>query len=294
MQPTHVVCPVDFSEFSSRALAHAAAWAGWYEARLSVVHVWTPSATLNPGDLPVALLVPEERDALLQRVTALVAPYQAEGIPVTVLLREGPPVDEILDVIRQAGADLLVLGTHGRSGFERLLLGSVTERLLHKAPCPVLTVPATAGAAAAKVSYKKIVCPLDQTANPGPGLASALSLSRQNDAVLVLVHVVEPIQNPPGLSTFDVTAYQADLNQEWKRSLHELAVESAKEWDRIEERVPVGKPSTEVLRIAEEEGADLIVMGVQERGAFDLTIFGSTSQHVVRRAACPVLTVRAR
>lgn len=293
MQPLHVVCPVDFSECSSRALAHAAAVAAWYGATLSLVHVWTPTAMLRPGDLPVAILVPEERVEMNQQLAALAAPYQAKGLVVTPMLREGSAVGEILEAIREERGDLLVLGTHGRGGFERLLLGSVTERLLHKSPCPVLTVPPLAGPAEAKVAYKKIVCALEQTVNPGPGFAAALSLARENDSALILVHVVEPIQNPPGLSTFDVSAYQSGLNQEWKRSLHELVVATAKEWDRVTEHVPVGKPSTEILRIAEESGADLIVMGVQSRGALDLTLFGSTSQHVVRRARCPVLTVRA-
>lgn len=292
MQPLHVVCPLDFSECSSRALAHAAAIAAWYKAQLSLVHVWTPTAMVRPGDLPVAILVPEERVEMNRRLAELAAPYQAKGLAVTAMLREGSAVSEILEAVHEARGDLLVLGTHGRGGFERFLLGSVTERLLHKAPCPVLTVPPLSGPADAKVAYKKILCALDQTVNPGPGFAAALSLARENDSQLILVHVVEPIQSPPGLSTFDVSAYQSELNQEWQRTLHELVVATAKDWDRVTEHVPVGKPSTEILRLADEEGADLIAMGVQARGALDLTLFGSTSQHVVRRARCPVLTVR--
>lgn len=293
MQPSHIVCPVDFSSFSSHALAHAAALAAWYRAGLTIVHVWAPAAMVRPGDLPVAILVPEEREELLERLRTLAGPLVAKGIKAVPLLREGSPVPEILEVVREERGDLLVLGTHGRSGFERLLLGSVTEKLLHKAPCPVLTVPASVDAASVAVNYKKIVCALDQTANPGPGLDAALSLCHQNDAVLVLTHVVEPIQSPPGLSTFDVSAYQADITREWERSLHELVRSKAGEWDRIEERVPVGAPAAEILRIADDEHADLIVMGVRSRGAVDLTLFGSASQAVVRRASCPVLTVRA-
>lgn len=292
MQPTHILCPVDFSDFSARALAHAAALAAWYKAHLTVVHVWTPTAMVRPGDLPVAILVPEEREELAQRLGELVTPWRAQGIEVVTMLREGAAIGEILEVIREERADLLVLGTHGRSGFERFMLGSVTERLLRKAPCPVLTVPPSTGSGQVKVLYKKIVCAIDQTVSPGPALDAALSLARENDAELLLVHVVEPIQNPPGLTTFDVSSFQSELNREWQRSMGDLVAGISKDWDRIDYRVPVGKPSTEILRIAHEEEASLVVLGVQARGAVDLTVFGSTAHHVVRHAECPVLTVR--
>src|SRR5688572_5280093 len=145
----NIVCPVDLSDVSRHALDHALAIARWFGARLTVVNVVPPVATLlPPGDAgPAAGLacVPNDLQLLQAYLDTFVRTATAGGRDddgrIDARVAEGTVVDEVVRVAKDVAADLLVMGTHGRSGFERLLLGSVTERMLRKAPCPLLTVP---------------------------------------------------------------------------------------------------------------------------------------------------------
>jgi nucleotide-binding universal stress UspA family protein len=196
-------------------------------------------------------------------------------------------------------ADLLVIGTHGRSGFERLLLGSVAEKVLRKASCPVMTVPSRLpdGVAAGPVLYKRILCPVDFSDSSLHALKHAISLAQEADGQLTVLHVVEhEFENTAemasvdeaGMTIGDVLTQRENALQ---RRLQEI-VAGAPEFCRAEALMTRGKPWREVLRVAEEQQSDVIVMGVQGRGAADLLFFGSTTQHVVRDASCPVLTLR--
>lgn len=124
-----VLCPVDFSEIAQHALNHAVAIARWYEARLTVLYVF---ATLPALDLPPLVLEDADRERLMtdmRRMAAGVAP----DVPVDLRIQEAGYVhEEILAQVGATHADLLVLGTHGRSGFQRLFLGSVTEKVIRK------------------------------------------------------------------------------------------------------------------------------------------------------------------
>lgn len=295
-----ILCPVDFSEYSAHSLAHATALARWYGAKLTVLHVWPLTPPPMPYDEMASaslMMLPEQRRASLTRLQALVDSIGAPDVEAEAVLEDGPPSTVILDVARRVKADLLVLGTHGRGGFDRLVLGSVTEKLLHKAPCPVLTVPRTVtGEQLERVTYSRILCPIDDARGDNAALRFALSLARESDAELLLLHVVEPLPEPT-LGEVGLTAASLEvgqLSEQWKQAFDALAARETSEWSRIRTQVVTGKPGAEVVRVAAEEQADLIVMGVRGRGAVDLWFFGSTTSRVVRHAACPVLTVGAR
>jgi nucleotide-binding universal stress UspA family protein len=137
MLPIHTILhPTDFSEHSGSALQMACALARDYRARLIVLHVTVqPTIVYGEGVVPPdPVQVVEEARAYLDRLAI------PQGIPVERRLAEGDPPAEILHVAADSGADLIVMGTHGRTGLERLLMGSVAERVVRKAPCPVLTV----------------------------------------------------------------------------------------------------------------------------------------------------------
>src|SRR5262245_58717603 len=136
-----ILCPTDFSEYARRALHQAVPVAQWYEASLTALHV-LPAALPVDGvfPFPLAPIVHEGVRARVDReLEEFVAPARAAGIPAETAVREGTPVAEILNLARRLPADLLVMGTHGQGGLERLVLGSVTESVLRRAPCPVLT-----------------------------------------------------------------------------------------------------------------------------------------------------------
>jgi nucleotide-binding universal stress UspA family protein len=296
----HILCPVDFSDYSSHSLAHAAALARWYGASLTVLHVWPLTPPPPPYDelaSATLLMLPEQREASLTRVRALVDTLGEPHVKAEARLEEGSPAQVIVDVARRTHAGLLVLGTHGRSGFDRLVLGSVTEKILHRSPCPVLTVPRTVdGPALQRVTYARIVCALDEARADNAAFTFAQSLARESKAELVLLHVVEPFPEPTlaEVGYFEAAQEAEMLVQQWTSALDALAAPALAAGSRRRTRVVSGKPGAEILRVAADEHADLIVLGVRGRGAVDLWVFGSTASRVVRHASCPVLTVGVR
>jgi nucleotide-binding universal stress UspA family protein len=162
-----ILCPIDFSDYSRRALDHAIAIARWYKSTVTVLHV-VPSVEVAPvGPRSVVFdpirLSPGERNQLLADAKAFAATESAPGVAIEAAVREGNVAAEILEQVEAIKADLVVVGTHGRSGFERFLLGSVAERVLRKASCPVMTVPSRLPDAvpAGPAFCGRILCPVD-------------------------------------------------------------------------------------------------------------------------------------
>jgi len=292
-----ILCPTDFSEFSRHALDLSLALAQWYEAEVTVLHV-LPRIAANPTYLPEPLVIaPVARERALEELGRFVHQSRRAGVTTEVVLEEGDTVRRILDLAKRLPADLLGLGTHGRGGFERFMLGSVTEKVLRKAPCPVLTLPrAVEGAVAREPAlFKRILCPVDFSPWSQKSLEFALSLAEEADAHLTLLHVLEfaPDVDPREAAAPVVHEYRARLEAEAKERLRAAVPAEVRQWCQPEEVVVVGRPYTQILRVAETQGTELIVIGVQGRNALDLAIFGSTTQHVVRAAKCPVLTIRS-
>jgi nucleotide-binding universal stress UspA family protein len=294
----HILCPTDFSEFSRRGLTYAIALAKWYDADLVALHVHpfqAAPATKLPTYAGPPHLTPRDRELLLEELKEFTAPARSASVPVQNVVVEGDPVAEILKRAREA--DLLVLGTHGRSGFERLMLGSVTEKVLRKSTCPVLTVPRQAfGAGPDEAAvFKHILCPIDFSKASLRSLEYALSLAKEADGRLTLIHALDslPEEAPPETLKFDVLGYADYLRRVAGDRLLRLIPEGAREWCRPEVVVAPGKAYRGILKTAEERRADLIVMGVVGRGSIDLLLFGSTTEQVVRQATCPVLSIRA-
>jgi nucleotide-binding universal stress UspA family protein len=299
-----ILCPIDFSDYSRRTLDHAIAIARWYESTVTVLHVFStaPVAAVGPG--PVVLepivLTAVDRDQLLADTKAFAEAEGAPGITIDAAVRAGNTAGEILEQATSMKADLLVIGTHGRSGFERLFLGSVAEKVLRKAGCPVMTVPRHLPDAvpAGPVLYKRILCPVDFSESSLHALKYAISMAQEADGQLTVLHVVEhDLQNTADMASVAYAAgmtignFLKEREEALRRRLQET-IAGAPEFCSVESLITQGKPWREVLRIAAERQSDLIVMGVQGRGAADLLFFGSTTQHVVREASCPVLTLR--
>lgn len=294
-----ILCPTDLSDIAPRAFDHAMALARFYQAEIELSYVSEP---ILPGPVgpasypPLAVLDPPARDRLQDALGRLAAAARDVGIRVRPVLSEGQVVPEILARARSWPADVLVMGTHGRGGFERWVLGSVTEKVLRQAPCPVLTVPPPAEGLhpAASVLFRKIVCPVDFSGPSVAALHHALRLAEESAAEITVLHALEWLaEEQPGakIAGFDVPEFRRHLERDAWEKLTTLVPPEAHDWCRPRMEVVGGRPWREILRVAEAREADLVVMGVRGRNPVDLALFGSTTHHVVRGATCPVLIV---
>ena len=295
-----ILCPVDFSETSAHALEQAEALSRWSNARLTVLYVYEPlfmpvPALPAPNDRVSEAELARARDETARFVAAL-APRAAPDVIVDV----DRPVSAILRHAATLRADLIVMGTHGAGGFERLMLGSVAEKVVRKATCPVLTVPPRAHATS-RPPLSHLLCGVDFSEPSLAAVELAASLAAQSGAALDLVHVIEwPWHEPPAPHFAEIPAAQRDALLEFRRyvvaaaqgRLELVARDIVRDRAAATLRVCHGTPYVEILRLAADRGVDLIVLGVHGRAAIDQALFGSTTNHVVRTAACPVLTVR--
>jgi nucleotide-binding universal stress UspA family protein len=294
----HILCPIDFSPFSTRALRHAAALARRFDARITGLHVvpqWQPYSHM-PAYLPAPLLADA---ATRERVTREVLAFISEGIgaplALDVVVREAEPWREILSVAAEKAADLIVMGTHGRGGFEHLLMGSVAEKVLQRAGCPVVTVCHEEGRTwEAPGLVRNILCATDLSPASGPTIGYALSLAAEFQCTLVLLHVLDTTATSatavqPRLPTVAVfSQHEAIVRQQMREAISD----DRRQWCSVQERIVSGRPYEEILRAAVQVEADLIVVGGRTHGLLAGAVLGSTSHHVIRAASCPVLTVR--
>jgi nucleotide-binding universal stress UspA family protein len=291
-----ILCPVDFSGFSLDALRHGLGLAHWYSAQLTLLHVYQASQALPvegiQGSVPV--FVDVDPDKLTEEVRRFCAPLlDTSGQRVEIVVRPGDAAKEIRNEAERVPFDLLILGTHGRSGFERLFLGSVTEKVLRSTRVPVLTIPPPVREPGSPL-YKTILCPLEFAAASIRALEYALSLAKQSDARLILLHAIEDVfadADALALGYVSVSEYQQQLEQEAITRLRAVVPDEARVWSHPEERVVKGRAHEEILKVVANEHVDLVVMGVQGKGVVNRLVFGSTTHRVIREAGCPVLTL---
>lgn len=284
-----ILCPIDLSDASLHAFEHAALVARWYEAKITALHICNP-LFIPSGEFTVGRptkppqLTDDEIKEIREEVLTFVGAHVRRDVDVVV--ESGSPWNQILLYAQSLSADLIVLGTHGLSGFEHVLLGSVTEKVVRRATCPVMTVPPRAQSTS-RLPFTRLLCPIDFSAPSLAGLTVAFSLAKEGDAQLSIANVFDwPAETVP-----PSPEYRQDLERHAAAKLDALIPDSVRQYSRPTTRLLYGKAYEEILRAAAEERSDLIVMGVHGRNALDLMIFGSTTNQVVRRATCPVLTV---
>jgi len=300
MRMKSVLCPTDFSEFSRRAIDHAVAHARWNQAELTLLHVH-PFLVPRGGDTPYfpsgLPLDAATRARLLADLETAAEPARAAGLEPELLLIEGDPSEEILRQARAMAADLIAMGTHGRRGFDRWILGSVADRVVHKARCAVLTVPRPLEGARWTPGqlYDSILCPVDLPGSEAI-LEAAFEVARSARARLTLLHVLEDLPQHEAaarLAHLDWATFHEGLEQDARHRLRTAASSQPSDGCQVGEVVASGKPYREILKLADTAGASLIVMGIHGRNPLERLFFGSTTFHVLRQAGCPVLTVRA-
>ena len=285
-----ILCPLDFSEFSDRACRYAQSLARHYEAALTLVHVVPPVFAAYPSYVYPDMVndIYQDLRAHAEELLRLFASSHIRGgVQVVNKVCEGAVTESILALAATESPDLIVMGTHGRHGFDHLLLGSVTEKVLRKARCPVLVVRALTPESGVRedgdsVHLRKILFGTDFSPHSERALQYALSLAEEYAAELTLLNVLDEV--PPST---DLSTITADVI----RQLEAPIPAEAREWCTIKSRLRVGRPYQEILHYARETGADLVVLGVRGRNALDLALFGSTTHRVIQSGPCPVLAV---
>jgi nucleotide-binding universal stress UspA family protein len=286
-----VLCPVDGSECADRALAHAAEFCRGRGARLVVLTVrpvvpipalWLSSAAMA---LEMDAEAIESARAALADEVRRVTDYSRVEFEVAV----GDVVTEILRVADECSADVLVVGTHGLRGLDRLMLGSVTERLLRKASSPVLVVPPAAVDAGASGRPAVIVCGVDRAAASRTALATAGELACLHKARLVLVHVFEDFaaEDPRFAHHFNTDACWREAQPEIRAAYDAMVPAECRQACEVEVVTRRGRPCRVILETAASWSADLIVLGAAGWNP----PYGSTTAHVLRDAKCPVLVI---
>jgi nucleotide-binding universal stress UspA family protein len=231
----------------------------------------------------------------MRRATAQVPP----DVPVDLRLQEAPDIRR--EILRQAdaiNADLIVIGSRGLSGIERLLLGSVTESVMRDARCPTMVVPRRAPGAPLDepVRFRRILCPVDFSPGSTSALHYAMKIAEGGEAQLTMLHVIETPPQRHETPSFDdagMVLARAAAETDCLQRLNELVPQAAHAYCTVKPVVRHGVAHSEILKLARERGIDLIVMGVRGRGAIERAIFGSNTAHVTRSATCPVLIVRS-
>jgi len=274
-----ILLPTDLSDLSLAAFPYAVALAERFNAEIAVLYA-DPFA--DPIDLVgggFAVADPERIETMRQLAKQTLETHAREHIPDKVKRELIVDVDApYRAIVRHAeSADLIVMSTHGRSGWKRAILGSVTETVLRETSTPILTIRQEESQSATPPVIDTIVCPVNFTEMASLALMHAGALAQAFDSEIVVVHVAESDAE---------SGEHSDQLESW------IPGSVA---DRVKNRKLVlkGDPAEEVVDLAKKEHADLIVVGAQHKRFSDTTVVGVTTERITRHAPCAVLTVHS-
>ena len=283
-----ILCPVDFSDVSAKAYRYAQSIACHYHAKLilqNVVEVWQyPS-----GDF---VRSPQYYDEFSQALTSSAEGELRRfvdlcgGVEPECLVEANTAADAILCLVRARAISLVVMGTHGRRGFDRFMLGSVTERVLRYSPCPVLAIPQKDpvgnGMTGDSIHVRRILCCVDFSTSSQQTVNHALSVAEAYGAELTALHVMD------NLPEFTNVAIETDAVVD---KLQKLLATSTLPAAKVHLEVRLGKAYREIVNFAAQDQSDLIVTGARGRNSMDLAVFGSTTYRIIQLYPGPVLTI---
>jgi nucleotide-binding universal stress UspA family protein len=283
-----ILCPVDFFKASAGAFDYALKLAANYDARVHALHVVAPvissayGAPFSVDDLTADL--EKESKRLLQKYKDRAA---RANVRLTTEVRVGDIDLAILRSVEAQKADLVVMGTHGRRGFERLVLGSVTERMMRHCPVPLLAIGAAPRRNSALPKIRRILVTTDFSAGTAEAVATAVSLGQRYRAKVTLLHVLY------GEAAEAAGKYRDPLIRGIEVQLQKLIPESALAKCEIETRIEDGSPAAVIPAFVKSGAFDLLVMNIHGKNLLDRALIGSTAERTLRVTAgiCPVLLI---
>lgn len=291
LQVRNILFPTDFSEQAERALPHALALAERFDARLHMLHAVVLHAADPAGpdhrfpDLEDAWSrldgwADERLDEGGERHDVEVVRHRQRGLSAAAV---------ILDYADDREVDLVVMGTHGRRGLRHMLLGSVAEEVVRTAPCPVLTVRGDGDRGPAR-GIDRILVPVDMSEHSYRALDVARGLAAGRDAAVEVLHVVE---DPPRPDLYDGPPGGAKVDRGRVRETLVARMGGEDGEVPVEVHVDTGHTVSTIVDFAGREDVDMIVLASHGLTGLKRVLLGSVAERVIRRAPCPVLTVRA-
>lgn len=294
MKFNKILVPIDFSEYSERAFSYALAVSGQFGSQLTLVNIDELFRSVYPED-GMQLYNPEEtvrkRIELIQSQLQKYIQRAAEkNIPATYAIVRGDSVSEkLLEHIGQNQYDMVVMGTHGRTGLKHVFLGSIAEKIVRLSPAPVLTIHECVDC----FKVKKILVPIDFSAYSLQALEYAKSIANSLGAEITVMHVIErviyPAFYPEGY--YPLVDFEPKLQGQMLESL-DTFLKQIPDFtaDKV---VTAGRPSDEIVQYAGNNKFDLVIMATRGLSGLQHLIVGSTAERIVRLSPIPVLTVRS-
>ncbi len=292
-----ILCATDFSDISKNIVPYSIQMAKEFSATLYICHVIDLPTISLYGEAIIDPISQQQQfmDVARREIEVMM---EDAGVSWEPLITVGHITEEIARLAVDHKIDLVVSATHGRSGLKRLFLGSVTERLMRTLACPllVLRAPDESGAGSPIIQrfpFKRILVGCDFSVDSEAALDCSLNMAQEFESELHLLHVVEPTayQDFSTLPGEPGDPLQQDLYDSIKTKLHTLIPTEALNWCSEKTSVMAGKPYAELVRYAELNDIDLIALGVRGHGMVEELLVGSTTDRVIRRAPCPVLSV---
>lgn len=279
-----ILCPVDFFPASERAFDYAVALARNYDADLDLLHVVSAiTPTSYEFQLNTAEVLSQLEAGAESRLAELATTARGEGVRVHPETRTGDVADTLEQAIAERPVDLVVMGTHGRRGFERWFLGSVAERILRRSPAPVLTLSSTDRAIRVPPDVQKILVTTDFSEGTSRAMDFAFAIAEEAPAEVTLLHVM---QQPP-----ESREPMEGVRKILAEHLDTMVAPEVHDWCQVTSRVEIGTPYQRILGVAAETGVDLIVMNIHGIGLWERAVMGATAERVLRGAECPVLAI---
>ncbi|UCE18259.1 MAG: universal stress protein [Gemmatimonadota bacterium] len=294
-----ILFPTDFSECANQALCHATYLAQKFNSELIMLHAFIMYED-DPNDpdhrFPDLCECYDSMEAVAETRMDRCVDEETKGkIKVTkVNVRAISPSTEIIEYARENEVDLIIMGTHGRTAVSHFLLGSVAEKVVRSAPCPVLTVGPEHGADTDAMVYERILVPVDFSDPCKNAMRYAVTLGKLYNAHLDLLHVIEGWIHPAFYTTWDksILDFMPDIKTRAMEAMEDFIKNFDVDGLTFDKNVAEGKAHTQIVDFAEERKANLIVIATRGLGAIDHFLLGNTAEKVVRKSPCPVLSVK--
>ena len=322
IQPKKIMCAVDFSNFTDNILSYSVEMCKEFHAKLFVVHVVLDVKALlknTETSLDLELLQKGHMREAKEHLEELVKDLNIENEFIVV---QGNAANEIKQLALEQKIDMVITATHGKSGAQRFLIGSVTEKLIKTLHCPLLVLHTRKHdlipPASFKMKMKKILVGCDFSPDSKLAFDYGLSLAQEFQAELCLAHVIKPteyielkasdyIDIKPGdyvnwrspdyfemqrKATKERYERIYELRNKLEKQLYYMVPEESLNWCTPKTTLLDGEPYKELIKYAKEKNMDIIVLGIRGHTLWEKMLVGSTTDRVIRHTSCPVLAVR--